>query len=151
MQVQNINSPSFGQIILRNNFEIRTSSRKVEQITRDTNDAKELIDLIIKCDYDNPMLMNRYNELVAEQENNPMNIYIDFFSAEGADGPDWFQRAKVGNRIFKQRTIYFPELEDPPSTIKFLERACKWANLLKFFGFKSNHIEKNSFKTLKLV
>lgn len=151
MQVQNINSPSFKQIILRNNFEIRTSSRKVEQITKDTNEAKELIDLIIKCDYDDPTLMEKYKELVAEQKDNPVNISIDFFAAEGADGPDWFQRAKVGNRIFKQRTIYFPDLESPPSTIKFLERACRWANLLKFFGFKSNHIENNSFKAIKLV
>ena len=93
---------------------------------------------IIESDYNTPELKERYAELVEQQKNNPINIYIDLFSQDGdipLQADEWFQKAKVGGLVFRQ-TVTVPE-----SRIAFLERACKWANFLKYLNKAKNIIK----------
>lgn len=139
------NNTSFGAIILRDNRSFpRTLCDDVEAKTKgrkgggfkSTLADKRLIDEVIKNDYNTPNLKETYTRLVESQKNNPVNIYIDLFTADKNEIPlhpsGWFQKATVGKRTFKQATTYF---NNPPSPINFLKRACLYANILKFFRF----------------
>lgn len=98
---------------------------------------KHLIDEVIAFDIKSPELQETYNRLVASQKNNPVNIYIDLFPVDKNEIPihasGWFQKATVGNgmfkKTFKQVTTYF---FTQPSPIKFLKKACIYADILKF-------------------
>ena len=150
MQVPKINSSnnqtSFGAIILRDNRSFsKALCDQVEEMTRGRNGDgfksesladKRLIDEVIKYDYNTPKLQETYKNLVESQKNNPVDIYIDLFTADKNEIPlypsSWFQKATVGKKEFKQATTYY---FSPPSPIKFLKRACLYANILKFFRF----------------
>ena len=100
--------------------------------------GNNLYDRVIESDYNTPELKERYAELVEQQKNNPINIYIDLFSQEGdipLQADEWFQKAKVGGLVFRQ-TVTVPE-----SRIAFLERACKWANFLKVLNKAKNIVK----------
>ena len=119
VQKANRKDVSFGKIVLSDN--------------RD----KELFDEVIKYDFNTPELKEKYKRLVLDQESNPVNIYLDLFPREGEiplHPSGWFQKATVGEgilkRTFKQATWY---LDTPPNKIKFLQRACLYADILKFF------------------
>ena len=150
MQVQSINKCNlkFGAIILRDErgfskefcdtIEEKTKGRKGGGFKSESLADKRLIDEVIKYDFKTPALQDTYNKLVRSQKNNPVNIYIDLFTADKNEIPlqpsGWFQKATVGNgifrRTFKQATTYF---DTPPNPIKFLKRACLYANILKIF------------------
>ncbi len=148
MQVQKINSnqTNFKAIILRDDrsfskefcdqIEEKTKNRKGGGFKSETLADKRLIDEVIKHDYNTPKLQEEYKRLVESQKNNPVNIYIDLFTADKGEIPlyagGWFQKATVGKRTFKQATTYF---DTPPSPIKFLKKACFYANILKFLRF----------------
>ena len=148
MQVPKISNSNatFGAIILRDN---RSFSKKfcdsIEEMTKDRNGDgfkseslanKKLIEEVIKYDYNTPELKEEYRQLVESQKNNPINIYIDLFTADKNEIPlhpsGWYQKATVGKRTFKQGTTYFIT---PPSPIKFLKRACLYANILRLFKY----------------
>lgn len=150
MQVQSINQNNitFGAIILRDErgfskefcdiIEEKTKGKKGGGFKSESLADKRLIDEVIKYDFQTPKLQDTYNKLVASQEKNPVNIYIDLFTADKNEIPlhpsGWFQKATVGKgilkRTFKQATTYF---DTPPSPIEFLKKACLYANILKFF------------------
>ena len=93
---------------------------------------------VIESDYNTPKLKERYAKLVEQQKNNPINIFIDLFSQDGdipLQADEWFQKAKVGGLVFRQTTTV------PESRIAFLERACKWANFLKYLNKAKNIIK----------
>ena len=139
---------TFGAIILKDErgfskefcdmIEGKTKDRKDGGFKSKSLADKRLIDEVIKYDYKTPKLQDTYNKLVMSQEKNPVNIYIDLFTADKSEIPlqpsGWFQKATVGKgilkRTFKQATTYF---DTPPSPIKFLKKACLYADLLKFF------------------
>ena len=146
MQINKIQTRNlvFGKIILRDEksfpreflemIEEKTNARhggfKAEELA-----DKRLIDEVIKFDYNTPRLRDTYKKLVESQESNPVNIYIDLFTADKSEIPlhpsGWFQKATVGRLTFKQPTeAYFPMQVNP---IKFLKKACMWANILNFF------------------
>lgn len=142
MRIQAVDNQCFGKIILRDNRVI--PSNILHQAQEATNgkfhaeelEGRRLINEVIKNDYNTPALWSTYKNLVESQENNPVNIYLDLFLPDEeiplfASG--WFQKATVRNKTFKQRTTYFAGIEKQPSPIKFLERACRYANFLKFF------------------
>ena len=100
--------------------------------------GNNLYQMVIEGDYNTPKLKERYAELVEQQKNNPIDIYIDLFSKEGdipLQADEWFQKAKVGGLVFRQTTTV------PESRIAFLERACKWANFLKYLNKAKNIIK----------
>ena len=100
--------------------------------------GNNLYERVIESDYNTPKLKERYAELVEQQKNNPINIYIDLFSQDGdipLQADEWFQKAKVGGLVFRQ-TVTVPE-----SRIAFLERACKWANFLKVLNKAKNIVK----------
>ena len=100
--------------------------------------GNSLYERVIESDYDTPKLKERYAKLVEQQKNNPINIFIDLFSQDGdipLQAEDWFQKAKVGGLVFRQTTTF------PESRIAFLERACKWANFLKYLNKAKNIIK----------
>ena len=150
MQVQSINqnNMTFGAIRLSDErcfskefcdtIEEKTKGRKGGGFKSESLADKRLIDEVIKYDFKTPALQDTYNKLVLSQKNNPVNIYIDLFTADKNEIPlhpsGWFQKATVGKgilkRTFKQATTYF---DTPPSPIKFLKKACLYANILKFF------------------
>ena len=151
MQVQRIqnNNTSFGKIILRDNTRFSKGlcdfvEKKAKEhahggFKSESLADKRLIDKVIKYDFNTPELKEKYKRLVLDQESNPVNIYLDLFPREGEiplHPSGWFQKATVGDgilkRTFKQATWY---LDTPPSKIKFLQRACWYADILKFFGF----------------
>ena len=151
MQVQRVqnNNTSFGKIILRDNtrfskslcdfVEAKAKEHAHGGFKSESLADKRLIDEVIKYDFNTPELKEKYKRLVLDQESNPVNIYIDLFPREGEiplHPSGWFQKATVGEgilkRTFKQATWY---LDTPPSKIKFLQRACWYADILKFFGF----------------
>ena len=150
MQVSKVmgsnNQISFGAIILRDNrsfsksfcdeVEEKTKGIKGDGFKSESLAGKRLIEEVIKYDYNTPELKEAYDYLVAKQADNPVNIYIDLFTADKNEIPihpsGWFQKATVGKRTFKQATVYF---NTPPSPIKFLKRACLYADILKFFRF----------------
>ena len=84
---------------------------------------------MIDNDYDTPKLRRRYNELIKEQENNPVNIVIDLFLSHVPEAEDFFQRAIVKGKVFEQTVRYWP-WQAKPTTIEFLEKACKYAKKL---------------------
>ena len=163
MKVQAINNrgkynyqqskPSFKAIIYRdsNNFPDKVLDQVAESIAErekiqprgrkfdpEKIRSNNLYDRVIESDYDTPELKERYAELVEQQKNNPINIYIDLFSQEGdipLHADEWFQKAKVGGLVFRQ-TVTIPE-----SRIAFLERACKWANFLKVLNKAKNIVK----------
>ena len=149
MQVQRVqnNNITFGKIILRDNTRFPKSlcdfvEEKAKEhahggFKSESLADKRLIDEVIKYDFNTPELKETYKRLVLDQESNPVNIYLDLFSKEGEiplHPSGWFQKATVGEgilkRTFKQATWY---LDTPPSKIKFLQRACLYADILKFF------------------
>ena len=151
MQVQRVqnNNTTFGKIILRDNtrfskslcdfVEAKAKEHAHGGFKSESLADKRLIDEVIKYDFNTPELKEKYKRLVLDQESNPVNIYIDLFPREGEiplHPSGWFQKATVGEgilkRTFKQATWY---LDTPPSKIKFLQRACWYADILKFFGF----------------
>ena len=135
---------AFGAIILMDerrfskkfcdDIEAKTKGRHGGGFKSESLAGKRLIDEVIKNDYNTPELQETYKKLVESQKKNPVNIYIDLFTAEKGEIPlyagGWFQKATVGNATFKQATTYF---NTPPSPIKFLKRACTYANVLNFF------------------
>ena len=147
------NKPSFKAIIYRdsNNFPDKVLDQVAESIAErekiqprgrkfdpEKIRSNNLYDRVIESDYDTPELKERYAELVEQQKNNPINIYIDLFSQEGdipLQADEWFQKAKVGVLVFRQ-TVTVPE-----SRIAFLERACKWANFLKYLNKVKNVVK----------
>ncbi len=147
------NKPNFKAIIYRdsNNFPDKVLDQVAESIAErekfqprgrkfdpEKIRGNNLYDRVIESDYDTPELKERYAELVEQQKNNPINIYIDLFSQEGdipLDADEWFQKAKVGGLVFRQ-TVTTPE-----SRIAFLERACKWANFLKVLNKAKNIVK----------
>lgn len=101
--------------------------------------GKRLIDEVIKFDFNTPELQDTFKKLVESQKNNPVNVYVDLFTAHPPEIPldpsGWYQKATVGKLTFKQPTeesLFF----ETASPISFLERACTYANILKFLGFK---------------
>ena len=147
-RVQN-NNTTFGSIILRDKtsfpkslcdfVEAKAKEHAHGGFKSESLADKRLIDEVIKYDFNTPELREKYKRLVLDQESNPVNIYLDLFPREGEiplHPSGWFQKATVGEgflkRIFKQATWY---LDTPPSKIKFLERACLYADILKFFRF----------------
>ena len=147
------NKPSFKAIIYRdsNNFPDKVLDQVAESIAErekiqprgrkfdpEKIRGNNLYDRVIASDYDTPELKERYAELVEQQKNNPINIYIDLFSQDGdipLQADEWFQKAKVGGLVFRQ-TVTVPE-----SRIAFLERACKWANFLKVLNKAINIVK----------
>ncbi len=147
------NKPNFKAIIYRdsNNFPDKVLDQVAESIAErekiqprgrkfdpEKIRSNNLYDRVIASDYDTPELKERYAELVEQQKNNPINIYIDLFSQEGdipLQADEWFQKAKVGGLVFRQ-TVTVPE-----SRIAFLERACKWANFLKVLNKAKNIVK----------
>ncbi len=147
MQVQKVqNQTTFGAIILRDNrsfsksfcdkIEAATKGRKGGGFKSESLADKRLIDEVIKHDYNTSNLQEEYQRLIESQKNNPINIYIDLFTADKGEIPlqpsNWFQKATVGKMTFKQPTTYW---DTPPSPIRFLKRACVYADILKFFRF----------------
>ena len=140
MQVQKINSPSFGKIILDCNDPIPAdivfiAEKKINEIKGNTIDPIQFINgnllpKVIETDYNTPTLINRFKELVKLQENNKHDIHLDLFLYDESEIPlypeGWYQRATVGNKVFKQRLYEFQG-----SAIKFLEDACKYADRLR--------------------
>ena len=147
------NKPNFKAIIYRdsNNFPDKVLDQVAESIAErekiqprgrkfdpEKIRSNNLYDRVIASDYDTPELKERYAELVEQQKNNPINIYIDLFSQDGdipLQADEWFQKAKVGGLVFRQ-TVTVPE-----SRIAFLERACKWANFLKVLNKAKNIVK----------
>lgn len=151
MQVPKIqnNRTTFGKIILRDNTRFSKSlcdfvEEKAKEHAHGSFKSesladKRLIDEVIKYDFNTPELKKAYEFLVLDQANNPVNIYVDLFPREGEiplHPSGWFQKATVGEgilkRTFKQATWY---LDTPPCKIKFLQRACRYADILNFFRF----------------
>ena len=150
MQVQRVqnNNTTFGKIILRDNtrfskslcdfVEAKAKEHAHGGFKSESLADKRLLDEVIKYDFNTPELKEKYKRLVLDQESNPVNIYIDLFTADKNEIPlhpsGWFQKATVGEgilkRTFKQATWY---LDTPPSKIKFLQRACRYADILYFF------------------
>ncbi len=142
MKISPINNQTFGAIVLRDKRVLPAELLKqVEEVSNgkfhaNSLENKSLIKEVIRNDYNTSSLWGRWNELVNSQKNNPVNIYLDLFSPDEeiplyASG--WYQKATVHNKTFKQQFIYFQKQQSP---IKFLERACKYANFLKFLGYK---------------
>ena len=147
------NKPNFKAIIYRdsNNFPDKVLDQVAEGIAEreklqprgrkfdpEKIRGNNLYERVIESDYDTPELKERYAELVEQQKNNPINIYIDLFSQDGdipLQADEWFQKAKVGGLVFRQ-TVTVPE-----SRIAFLERACKWANFLKVLNKAKNIVK----------
>ena len=138
MHIQPINNQSFGKIILQEDRIDGTSSLYLAEPIDEHHkqylsqySAERLIDGVIDSDYDTFELRNTYNELIEQQRNNPIDIIIDLFYDDRVEPEDFFQKAVVKGKIFKQRTIWFPNIEFcRPSTIDFLEKACQYANKL---------------------
>ena len=144
MHIQPINNTTFGRIYLReSNYDFKNQKdnhkiypaqpldvNKVGQ-TNLWVPGSNLVDRVIECDYDTVELRTRYNQLLAEQASNPNHIMIDVFLSHVPEPEDFFQIAYVGEKakVFKQAEGYYP-WQTKPTTIKFLEKACKYANKL---------------------
>ena len=144
MHIQKINNTSFGRIYLREtnyDFKNKTEIHKIYPAQPlDVNKTGQtdlyvkgsnLVDRVIECDYDTKALRTQYNQHIAEQMNNPNHIMIDVFLSHVPEPEDFFQIAYVGKKakVFKQAEGYWPG-QPRPSTIAFLEKACKYANKL---------------------
>ena len=141
------NKMTFGAIILRDErsfskeicdiIEEKTKGRKGGGFKSESLADKRLIDEVIKYDFNTPKLQEQYKRLVLSQEKNPVNIYIDLYTADKNEIPlhpsGWFQKATVGTgslkKTFKQATTY---VYTSPSPIKFLKKACLYADILNF-------------------
>lgn len=136
MHIQTINKQSFGKIILKdtyNNKEIKYPAKPlgVKKLYSDIYKADILLDGVIDNDYDTLELRDKYNKLIEEQKKNPIDIVIDLFLDHNPEPEDFFQRATVNGKIFKQAVIWNPKVDRVrPTTIKFLEDACSYANEL---------------------
>lgn len=144
MHIQPINNTTFGRIYLReSNYDFKNQKdihkiypaqpldvNKVGQTNLWVPGSK-LVDRVIECDYDTVELRTRYNQLLAEQASNPNHIMIDVFLSHVPEPEDFFQMAYVGKKakVFKQAEGYYP-WQTKPTTIEFLEKACKYANKL---------------------
>ncbi len=126
-KIQNNNQTSFKKIIYDDAF--------TEQIT--------------KKDFKDPELNKIYNKLVESQKNNPINIIMSLFPIDKNEIPMdderwnnwyWYLKAKVGKRVFEQKTT--SHSTDYKPSITFLKRACLYADFL--------NIKSNIFKFLKL-
>ena len=137
MRIQQINNQSFGKIILHDsgrNGECTYPARPigVKKLYSDIYKADILLDGVIDNDYDTLELRSRYNQLIEEQKDNPFDIVIDLFLDHNPEPEDFFQRATVNGKIFKQAVIWNPKVDKVrPTTIDFLEKACAYANELK--------------------
>ena len=134
MRIQGINNQNFGKIILQEDESNRYEAKPIDPNHRQYKSqysSKNLIDGVIDSDYDTFELRSRYNELIEEQKNNPVDIVIDLFFSDAPYIEDFFQRANVGDKNFKQAVIWNPLVDiKRPTTIDFLEKACKYANKL---------------------
>ena len=133
MRIQGINNQSFGKIILQEDESNRYEAKPIDPDHRQYKSqysSKNLIDGVIDSDYDTFELRSRYNELIAEQKNNPVDIVIDLFYSDVPVVEDFFQRATVGDKVFEQPVGYWPGIQEKPTTIGFLEKACNYANRL---------------------
>ncbi len=143
MHIQQIDSRSFGRIYLRESSYDFKNKRDIHKIypaqPLDVNKIGQtdlygmkgnLVDRVIECDYDTVALRNRYNQLLAEQMNNPNHIMIDVFLSDVPEPEDFFQIAYVKGKTFKQAVVYLPGIQRKPTTIEFLEKACKYVNRL---------------------
>ena len=137
MHIQTVSNVNFGQIILHDigrNGEITYPAQSLgaKKLYSDIYKADILLDGVIDNDYDTLELRSRYNELIEEQKNNPIDIVIDLFLDHNPEPEDFFQRATVNGKVFKQDVIWNPKVDKVrPTTINFLEKACKYANELK--------------------
>ncbi len=104
---------------------------------------------ITKKDFKDPELNKIYNKLVESQKNNPINIIMSLFPIDKNEIPMdderwnnwyWYLKAKVGKRVFEQKTT--SHSTDYKPSITFLKRACLYADFL--------NIKSNIFKFLKL-
>ena len=144
MHIQQINNTSFGRIYLRESDYDFKNKKEIHKIypaqpldvskTGQTNlyvKGANLVDRVIECDYDTKALRAQYNQLIAEQMNNPNHIMVDVFLSHVSEPEDFFQMAFVGEKakVFKQAEGYWP-WQSRPTTIEFLEDACKYANKL---------------------
>jgi hypothetical protein len=144
MHIQPINNQTFGRVYLRESsydYENKKETHKIYPAQPlDVNKVGQkdlfikgtnLVDRVIECDYDTVELRKRYNQLLDEQMKNPNNIMIDVFLSHVPEPEDFFQIAYVGKKakVFKQAEGYYP-WQRRPSTIDFLEDACKYANKL---------------------
>ena len=138
MHIQPINNTTFGRIILQEDNTDGSASIYLaepinDKVRKEYNNqwaADRLIDGVIDSDYDTLELRTRYNKLIDEQKNNPVDIIVDLFYSDVPAVDDFYQKAAVGGKVFKQRVGYWPGLEAKPTTIEFLEKACKYANRL---------------------
>lgn len=138
MHIQPINNQSFGKIILQEDRIDGTSSLYLAEPIDEHHkqylsqySAERLIDGVIDSDYDTFELRNTYNELIEQQRNNPIDIIIDLFYENRVEPDDFYQKAAVKGKIFKQHTTWDPKVDRiRPTTIKFLENACNYANEL---------------------
>jgi hypothetical protein len=142
MHIQQINNVNFGRIILHEDRTDGTASvylaEPIDEYHRQYHSeyaAENLIDGIIDSDYDTFELRNKYNELIEEQKDNPVDIFIDLFYCDSTEPEQFFQKAAVKGKIFKQATGYW-SWQRKPTTIEFLEKACRHANLLRALGRK---------------
>jgi len=137
MRIQQINNQSFGKIILHDydkNGKCTYSAQPIgaKKLYSDIYKANTLLDGVIDNDYDTLELRSRYNELIEEQKDNPVDIVIDLFLDHNPEPEDFFQRATVNGKIFKQAVTWNPKVDKVrPTTIDFLEKACVYANELK--------------------
>lgn len=141
MRVQSINNQSFGRIYLRESDYDFKNKRETHKIypaqPLDVNKIGQtdlygmsgnLVDRVIECDYDTVALRERYNQLLAEQMDNPNHIMIDVFLSDVPEPEDFFQKAYVkGGKTFEQAVGYWP-WQRKPTTIDFLEDACRYVN-----------------------
>jgi len=148
MQVHKIynrcNNLTFGKIILDCTYPVKAeipankllhSKTKLNELKSTKPDEfrflEDTLSEVIEYDFRDsaPKFWNRFQELVKSQENNPHNIHLDVFLADEGEIPlyseGWYQRATVGDKIFRQRVYEFEG-----TAIQFLEDACKHANEL---------------------
>ena len=136
MHIQRISNQSFGRIILHEDRTDGTASvylaEPIDEHHKQYSSqylAPRLIDGVIDSDYDTVELRSKYNKLIEEQKNNPVDIFIDLFYCNSTEPEQFFQKATVKGKIFKQATGYW-SWQRKPTTIDFLVDACKYANKL---------------------
>lgn len=141
MQVQKINNNNvtFGKIILDCKDPVPanllfSAEKKLNELKGASINPLQflgdnLLPQVIKSDYNTPQLWKRYQDLVKSQEDNPHDIHLDLFLYDESEIPlypeGWYQRATIGDKIFKQRLYAFEG-----TAISFLEDACKYADKL---------------------
>ena len=147
-RIQNNNQTTFGSIIENDNrYFTKGFCDNIENIVNQNSFGKnfksgflaekKLIKEVIKHDFNTPELKNIYNKLLKSHEINPIDVKLGLFIPDKNELPlyldGWYLKATVGNITFKQATTaYFINAQTP---IKFLKKACIYANILKYLRF----------------